>query len=61
MIKSLQRLQIRAIGVIANNPYDYSSTSMQKELGCPSIKDSYLRTQALRHLMLSSMVLDLLI
>ena len=39
MIKLLQRLQKRAASIIAHKPYDYSATSILKELGWPSIKD----------------------
>ena len=39
MIKSLQRLQNVAARIVANKPYDYSATSMLKELGWPSVKD----------------------
>ena len=37
-IKPLQRLQNRAARIVANKPYDYSATSMLKELGWPSVK-----------------------
>ena len=39
IIKSLQRLQNRATRIVGTRAYDYSATSMLKELGWSSIKD----------------------
>ena len=41
-IKSIQRLQNKAAIIVANKSYDYSATSMLKELGWPSAKGYYI-------------------
>ena len=54
-ITSLQRLQNRVARIIANKLYDYSATSVLKELGWSSVEDiifeetSIMAFKALRH------------
>ena len=43
MIKSLEWLQNRAVRITANKIYDYSSTSVQKDIGWPFVMDIILK------------------
>ena len=50
-----KRLQSRAARIVADKPYEYSATSILKELGWPSVKDivfkeaSIMTFKALKH------------